>query len=57
MLLTHAEYHLPFAPKGKPNKSTKSLNLLHPLLILVITKSNVNPLAPTMSPRLNFFTI
>ena len=57
MLLMHAEYHLPFAPKGKPNKSTKSLNLLHPLLILVITKSNVNPLAPTMSPRLNFFTI
>ena len=39
MLPTHAEYNLPFATKGKPplaNKGTKSLNLIHPLLILVI---------------------
>ena len=41
-LLTHVEY-LSFAPKEKPpvaNKGTKSLNLDHPLLILVITLDN-----------------
>ena len=42
MLPTHAEYNLLFAPNGKPplaNKDTKPPNLLHPLLILVITLS------------------
>ena len=41
-LNTHAEHDLPFASKGKPplaNKGTKSLNLLHLLLILVTTVS------------------
>ena len=43
--LTSIKQHyvnLPFASKGKPllaNKSTESLNLLHPILILVITLS------------------
>ena len=60
-LRTHAEYNLPFAPKDKPllaNIETKSLNLNHPLLILVITLSNAPPLAPIVSPRQqNFSTI
>ena len=45
---------LAFTPKGKPilaNKGTKSLNLYHPLLDLVITLSNVLILAPIVSPR------
>ena len=47
MLRTRVEYNLSFATKGKSllaNKGTKSLNLLHPLLILVITLSNALPL-------------
>ena len=40
------EYNLPFAPKGKPlllSKDTKSLNLLHTPLTLVITLSSAPP--------------
>ena len=54
-LHTHVEYNLSFAPKGKPlwaNKGTKSLDLFHPLLILVITLSNYDlPLYPIVSKR------
>ena len=45
-LRTHAEYNLSFAPNGKSvlaKKGTKSLNLHHPLLILVIALSNGPP--------------
>ena len=54
MLSTHAEYNLPLAPKDKPllaNKGTKSLNLNHPHLILVLSLSNAPSLAPIVSPR------
>ena len=40
--------------KGKPllaNKGTKSLNLHHLLLVLVITLTNAPHLAPIVSPR------
>ena len=53
-LRTHAEFYQPFANKGKlllTNKSTKFLNLHHPLLILVVTLSTAPHLAPTASPR------
>ena len=56
MLHTHAEYNLAFAPKGKPLlvcKGFRSLNLNHPLLILVITLSNALPLALVMSHQDN----
>lgn len=38
-LRTYVECNLPVDPKGKPlaHKGTKSLNLIHPLLTLVIT--------------------
>ena len=54
MLRTHAEDNLSFAPKGKSplaKKDTKSLNLLHPLLIFVTTLSIKPPVAHTVSPR------
>ena len=54
MLRTHAEDNLSFAPKGKSplaKKDTKSLNLLHPLLIFVATLSITPPVAHTVSPR------
>ena len=47
MLRTHKEYNLLFGPKAKPlpvTKDTKSLKLLHPVLILVITLSTAPPL-------------
>ena len=43
-----------FATQGEPllvNKGTKSLNLVHPLLVLVITLSTAPYLAPVVSPR------
>ena len=54
MLRTYAECNLPFAPKGKPllaQKGIKSLNLHHPLLILVIPLSIATPLASIVSLR------
>ena len=54
ILCTHAEYNLPFAPKGNillVNKDTKTLNLHHQILILDITLSSAPPLAPIASPR------
>lgn len=56
MLHTHAECNLSFACKGKAlqaNKGTKSQNLHHPFLILVITLSNTPPLAPIVSDQDN----
>ena len=51
----HVEYNLSFSPKSKAlwaNKDTKSLDLFHPLLILVITLSNHDPpLSPILSQR------
>ena len=59
MLLTHAEYNLLFSLKGKPllaNKDTKSLNLLH--LILLIKLPTVPTASPIVSPRwLSFSTV
>ena len=43
-----------FYPKGKPllvDKGTKSVNLLHSLLILVIPQSTAPSLAPILSPK------
>lgn len=57
MLHTHAEYNLPYTPKGKPllaNIDTKSLNLQHLLLILVVTLLTAPALAPAVFPRYNF---
>ena len=48
-LRTHGGYNLPFASKGKPLLTYNSLNLLHPLLVLVITLSNAPLLASTVS--------
>ena len=51
-LPSHAEYKLSFAPKGILSKEgTKSLNLLHPLLILVIAQLTTSPPAPIFLPR------
>ena len=49
LLCIYAEYNLPFAPIGKhllANKGTKSLNLVHLLLILVVSLSTAPSLAP-----------
>ena len=54
-LRTLAEYNLPLAPNGKPllvKKGIKSLNLHHPLLILVIALSNAPLLAPIVSTKI-----
>lgn len=56
MLHTHVEYNLTFALKGKPllaSKGTKSLNLFHPL-ILIITLSNTLPPNPIVDLDKNF---
>ena len=48
------------APKDKPllaNKGFKSLNVLHPLLILITTLSNASLVALIVSSRYNFSTI
>ena len=58
-LCTHAEYSLSFAPKGRlvlANKSTKSLNLHHPLLIFLITLASTPRLSPIVSPRQQSFS-
>ena len=56
MLHTHVEYNLTFALKDKPllaSKGTKSLNLFHPL-ILIITLSNTLPPNPIVHLDKNF---
>ena len=53
-LHAYAEYNLPFATEGKSllaMKGTKSLKLLHPLVMFVIAISTAHPLAPIVSPR------
>ena len=53
-LRTFVECNLPFAPNGKfllATKGTKSLDLLYPLLILLITPSAASPVAHIVSPR------